>query len=222
MANESVGSAYLSVRFKTDDKAANGLEKTLEKAGESGGRKGGQKGGEQLGKGLESAVGTKAIVLGNLISDAITKAADKASAALGDMMQAAFDGFARYEQMAGGAEILFGDSAGQVMANAQKAFETAGMSANDYLQTVNGFSAGLIRSLGGDTVEAPRVADMAIRDMSDNVNTFGLTWCNAPIWASCAATIRCLTTCRWASQVLKRACSSFLTPPSRLAAFTTI
>lgn len=173
MANESVGSAYLSVQFKTDDKAAKSLEKTLEKAGEAGGKSGGQKGGEQLGKGLESAVSTKAIVLGNLISGAITAAASTASAALGDMMQAAFDGFARYEQMAGGAEILFGDSAGQVMANAQKAFETAGMSANDYLQTVNGFSAGLIRSLGGDTAEAARVADMAIRDMSDNVNTFG-------------------------------------------------
>lgn len=173
MANESVGSAYLSVQFKTDDKAAKGLEKTLEKAGEAGGKSGGQKGGEQLGRGLESAVSTKAIAIGNLLSNAITAAANTASDALGDMMQAAFDGFARYEQMAGGAEILFGDSAGQVMANAQKAFETAGMSANDYLQTVNGFSAGLIRSLGGDTAEAARVADMAIRDMSDNVNTFG-------------------------------------------------
>jgi hypothetical protein len=53
MANESVGSAYLSVQFKTDDKAAKGLEKTLEKAGEAGGKSGGQKGGEQLGRGLE-------------------------------------------------------------------------------------------------------------------------------------------------------------------------
>lgn len=173
MANESVGSAYLSVQFKPDSKTETDLKKSLERAGEDGGKAGGQRGGKELGAGLESAVSAKSIVIGNLIANAITAAASRAADALGDMMAAAFDGFAQYEQMAGGAEILFGSNAAQVLADAQQAFATAGMSANEYLQTVNGFSAGLIRSLGGDTAEAARVANMAIVDMSDNVNTFG-------------------------------------------------
>ena len=61
----------------------------------------------------------------------------------------------------------------QVVENAQNAFKTAGLSANEYMETVTSFSASLISSLGGDTREAAKLADRAIRDMSDNANTFG-------------------------------------------------
>ena len=70
-------------------------------------------------------------------------------------------------------ETLFGDSANTVIANAKRAYETAGMSANEYMETVTSFSASLLQSLGGDTAAAAEVADMAISDMSDNANKMG-------------------------------------------------
>ena len=81
--------------------------------------------------------------------------------------------YSDYEQFTGGIAKLFGDSAGVVEANAQQAFRTAGISANDYMDTVTSFSASLISGLGGNTAEAASIADQAIRDMSDNANTFG-------------------------------------------------
>ena len=80
---------------------------------------------------------------------------------------------AAFEQNVGGIEKLFGESAGTVQENAKKAFKTAGMSANEYMENVTGFSAALINSLGGDTAEAAKLADVAIRSMSDNANTYG-------------------------------------------------
>ena len=59
------------------------------------------------------------------------------------------------------------------MENARVAFRTAGLSANDYMETVTSFSASLIQSLGGDTAEAARIADIAIVDMADNANKMG-------------------------------------------------
>lgn len=82
--------------------------------------------------------------------------------------------FADFEQLEGGVQKLFGaGDAQQVIKNAQNAFKTAGLSANEYMETVTGFSAALINSLGGDTARAAKLADVAIRDMSDNANTFG-------------------------------------------------
>ena len=79
-----------------------------------------------------------------------------------------------FEQLEGGVNKIFGDeAAATVIANADKAFATAGMSANQYMETVTGFSASLIQSLDNDTARAAQTADMAIRDMSDNANTFG-------------------------------------------------
>jgi phage-related protein len=82
-------------------------------------------------------------------------------------------GYSEYEQLAGGVETLFGKSSKTVIDNAQKAYQTAGMSANEYMETVTGFSASLLQSLGGDTQKASEKADMAIRDMSDNANKMG-------------------------------------------------
>ena len=85
----------------------------------------------------------------------------------------ALDQVSQLEQNVGGVQKLFGDNAQAVIDNANHAFTTAGMSANQYMETVTGFSASLIAGLGGDTDKAVGVADRAIRDMSDNANTFG-------------------------------------------------
>ena len=82
-------------------------------------------------------------------------------------------GYSDYEQLAGGVETLFKKSSQSVINNASKAYQTAGMSANEYMETVTGFSASLLQSLGGDTQKAAEKADTAIRDMSDNANKMG-------------------------------------------------
>ncbi len=82
-------------------------------------------------------------------------------------------GYSDYEQLAGGVETLFKKSSQSVINNASKAYQTAGMSANEYMEKVTGFSASLLQSLGGDTKKAADKADMAIRDMSDNANKMG-------------------------------------------------
>ena len=80
---------------------------------------------------------------------------------------------ASLEQNIGGVQKLFGDSWEKVAENADQAFKTAGLSSNEYMETVTGFSASLIAGLDGDTEKAVGYADRAIRDMSDNANTFG-------------------------------------------------
>lgn len=77
------------------------------------------------------------------------------------------------EQSLGGVEALFGKSAEKVKANAAKAYSTVGISANQYMQQVTSFSASLLQGLGGDTAKAASIADIAMKDMGDNVNRFG-------------------------------------------------
>lgn len=80
---------------------------------------------------------------------------------------------ANMEQQVGGVETLFKNSANTVIANANKAYKTAGMSANNYMETVTSFSASLLQSLGGDTAKAASYANRASVDMSDNANKMG-------------------------------------------------
>ena len=80
---------------------------------------------------------------------------------------------AALEQSMGGIETLFKGSASTVIANAKKAYQTAGVSANQYMENVTSFSASLIKSLDGDTVKAAKIADTAMVDMSDNANKMG-------------------------------------------------
>lgn len=82
-------------------------------------------------------------------------------------------GFAEYEQLIGGVDTLFKESSQMLQDYANDAYKTAGLSANDYMETVTSFSASLIQSLGGDTEKAVKYADMAITDMSDNANKMG-------------------------------------------------
>ena len=87
--------------------------------------------------------------------------------------KSALDAYANYEQLVGGVDKLFGKSSSTVIKNANKAYQTAGVSANKYIEQATSFSASLISSLNGDTQKAAKITDMAIRDMSDNVNVFG-------------------------------------------------
>lgn len=101
---------------------------------------------------------------------AVAVAAGAAAVKLGKEVIAAY---ADYEQLVGGVDTLFKDSSQQLQNYAANAYKTAGLSANEYMETVTGFSASLIQSLGGDTEKAVKYADMAITDISDNANKMG-------------------------------------------------
>jgi phage-related protein len=107
--------------------------------------------------------------LGVFTGQMMTRAVD----ALANLGKSALDSVGQLEQNVGGVETLFGDAADAVIASADRAYQTAGMSANDYMSTVTSFSASLLQSLGGNTEEAAKVADMAIIDMADNANKMG-------------------------------------------------
>lgn len=83
------------------------------------------------------------------------------------------ENYGKYEQLVGGVETLFKDSAGTVDEYAKNAYQTAGLSANEYMETVTSFSASLLQSMGNDTEAAAKKADRAITDMSDNANKMG-------------------------------------------------
>jgi hypothetical protein len=125
--------------------------------------------------GLEST--TKGLeVLGNTATKAgkaMAAGIAAGSAAIGALATVALDSYANYEQLVGGVETLFKDSDGKVLDYANNAYQTAGMSANEYMETVTSFSASLLQSLGGDTDAAAEKANLAITDMADNANKMG-------------------------------------------------
>ena len=89
------------------------------------------------------------------------------------LTKASVANYAEYEQLVGGVETLFKKSSDTVIKYAENAYKTAGLSANEYMETVTSFSASLLQSLGGDTEKAAKTADKAITDMSDNANKMG-------------------------------------------------
>ena len=120
------------------------------------------------------------LIKGNLISEGIiagikglVSAVKTVGSSLLNVGKQALESYADYEQLIGGVETLFKDSAGIVEQYANNAYKTAGMSANEYMETVTSFSASLLQSLNGDTAKSAEVADMAITDMSDNANKMG-------------------------------------------------
>lgn len=121
------------------------------------------------GKKLANVLGKGLGVAAKVGAAAVTAAAT----AIATVTKSAVENYAEYEQLVGGVETLFKDSAGTVMQYAENAYKTAGLSANDYMDTVTSFSASLLQSLGGDTAAAADMADMAITDMSDNANKMG-------------------------------------------------
>ena len=109
----------------------------------------------------------------SIVSKAMTGAVVAVGTAAGAIIKSSLGVVANMEQQVGGVETLFKDSANTVIDNANRAYKTAGMSANNYMETVTSFSASLLQSLGGDTAKAASYADRAIVDMSDNANKMG-------------------------------------------------
>lgn len=139
--------------------SADDMEEEIDDAGDAADKSSGkfEKFGSVL-KGIGAAMGAVAV------------AAGAAAVSLGKEVIAAY---ADYEQLVGGVDTLFKESSQELQNYAANAYKTAGMSANDYMETVTSFSASLISSLGGDTEAAVKYADMAITDMSDNANKMG-------------------------------------------------
>lgn len=170
----------LFIRIGVDDKASNKIGNVSKKATSAF-----SKIGSAAGKGLSIAA----------------KGAVAAATAVATLSTMAAKSYADYEQLVGGVKTLFGageqsfnqfaKSSGlpvqeataqyaqmmaaqkQVMANADEAYKTAGLSANDYMETVTGFAAALNSSLGGNTLKSAQYADMAVTDMADNANKMG-------------------------------------------------
>lgn len=151
---------------------------------------------EKLG-GILKGVGKAAKAIGTAAVAGVTAA----GAAVGKITKDAVESYSSYEQLVGGVETLFGNGGlsleqfakqegqtvsaaraqykeltaaqNEALRNANNAYKTAGMSANEYMETATGFAASLVSSLGGDTTKAVKYADMAVIDMADNANKMG-------------------------------------------------
>ena len=147
----SVAKAYVQIIPSAKGIKA-GISDTLNK--EAGGA--GKDAGQSLGSNLVSTIKSVIVAagIGKIIKDSISE---------GGQLQ----------QAIGGVETLFKDNASAVIKNAEQAYKTAGLSANQYMEQVTSFSASLLQGLGGDTARAAQIADMAMQDMSDNANKFG-------------------------------------------------
>lgn len=119
-------------------------------------------------------------LLGNVVSDGlrtvangITEIGKTAANMAVSIGKASLDSYADYEQLVGGVETLYKDSAGIIENYAKDAYKNVGLSANDYMETSTSFAAALVSSLGGDTQKAAEMANTSISDMSDNANKMG-------------------------------------------------
>lgn len=121
-------------------------------------------------KGFENTIKGIADTAKNVLKGIAVAKVTQEFVALG---KSALDAYASYEQLVGGVETLFGTSADTVKQYADNAYKTAGLSANQYMETATSFAASLLQGLGGDTEEAAKMADLAITDMSDNANKMG-------------------------------------------------
>lgn len=152
----------LYAKLTLDSKEYNkGLDEAESKASSAGSR-------------IASNFGSKMVTAGKIAATGFIAA----SGAVIAFTKKAVDAYGEYEQLAGGVETLFKDASNAVIENANKAYATAQLSANQYLDTVTSFSSSLIQSLGGDTKAAASKADVAIRDMSDNANKMGTSIVN--------------------------------------------
>lgn len=145
------------------DKKADGASDSVEDAG-------------QAAKNADSGFTTWKATLANLASTAITKVISgctQLAEKMTDVTKSAVGHYAEYEQLVGGVETLFKDSSGKLIDYAKKAYKTAGMSSNQYMDTATSFAASLIQGLGGDTAKAVELTNLAITDMSDNANKMG-------------------------------------------------
>lgn len=131
-------------------------------------------------KGAGGALTFGKAIMAHIIAEGVIAGVKALAAAMKKLVEVTIDlgkqsvqAFAEYEQLVGGVDTLFKSSSMQVQQYANDAYKSAGLSANEYMETVTSFSASLIQSLGGDTEEAAKLANMAIIDMSDNANKMG-------------------------------------------------
>lgn len=153
------------------DKKADGAGDSVEDAG-------------QAAKNADSGFTIWKATLANLASTAITKVISgctQLAEKMADVTKSAVGHYAEYEQLVGGVETLFKDSSGKLIDYAEKAYKTAGMSSNQYMNTATSFAASLIQGLGGDTAKAVELTNLAITDMSDNANKMGIVGFLIPI-----------------------------------------
>lgn len=170
----SVGSACITLMPSMDGfagKICGEFGNTGSKAGNAFGNTmtAGIDGGVKRSSGLLSGLGTVARGVGAVAAAGMT-ALTGAVTAIGG---AALSAYADYEQLVGGVDTLFGSASGQLQAYAADAYKTCGMSANQYMTQATSFAASLVSSCGGDVAKAADYANMAMGDMSDNVNKMG-------------------------------------------------
>lgn len=142
----------LMIKIGLEDEASSALDKV---AGDA--------------KSVASSIGSGLATAAKVGAAGIAAAAGAVTA----LTTASVKNYAEYEQLVGGIDTLFAASSAKVQEYAANAFLTAGMSANDYMDTVTSFSASLLQGLGGDTDKAAEIANRAITDMSDNANKMG-------------------------------------------------
>lgn len=151
-------------QIKENDKAVEDLSESVREASNEADKAG--NGGFTVFKGILANLGTQVIT-------GVINGMKQLASAIIDIGKQAIASYADYEQLVGGVETLFKDSAGAVQQYANNAYKTAGLSANEYMETVTSFSASLLQSLGQDTEKASKYADQAIIDMADNANKMG-------------------------------------------------
>ena len=169
-----VGSAYVTL-MPSMRGFANDIKAQFGQAGNEGGKSFGSGltagilGGSGAAKSALSSIGGAAATAGKLAVAGLGAVTGAVTAVGG----AALGAYADYEQLSGGVETLFGSSASTLKGYADEAYRTAGMSANQYMTQATSFAASLVQSVGGDTAKAAEYANMAMVDMSDNVNKMG-------------------------------------------------
>ena len=142
----------LMIKIGLEDEASSALDKVAGNA-----------------KSIASSIGSGLATAAKVGAAGIAAAAGAVTA----LTTASVKNYAEYEQLVGGIDTLFAASSAKGQEYAANAFLTAGMSANDYMDTVTSFSASLLQGLGGDTDKAAEIANRAITDMSDNANKMG-------------------------------------------------
>ena len=134
---------------------------------------------QETGKAAKESEGGFTVMKGalaSLVADgmrAAINAAKELVSALVNIGKQSYASYGEYQQLVGGVETLYGDSAGKLQEYAQKAYATAGISANKYMEQSTSFAAILLQGVKGNTEKAVEYADLAIRDMSDNANKMG-------------------------------------------------
>ena len=166
MATE-LGKAYVQIV-----PSAQGIKGSIESAIGGEAESAGKSAGGKIGNAIGGALGGigKVLKVGFGAAVAGVTAASGAVAVFG---KNAVESYANYEQLVGGVEKLYDTAAGKLQQYADEAYNTAGMSANQYMETATSFSAALINSLGNDVDKAADMTDVAMRAISDNVNVFG-------------------------------------------------